>query len=271
MHITQPAFEQHVPSFRDSQPNTFEAILPTIESYLDKARTAIRVPPSFEQQHADLLESYIYRSAAYEALPSLDLILTDSGFAVVSNQNLAPASRERVAALRESLRQQASNARDILLINLCQDTEWRETEQCRQLRNTLLWCAMIARRHGLTAPDGRELYAQEHGAIYPSILAANESCTQLISDEQMQYLLRHQDDPNEQPEIKILTEHCRRYIAAAAKGNKSAQHLLGTQIQRFINNNEEALTAYRNSSLYRANHAPRYENQKDDPTFFFGC
>lgn len=268
--ISQPAFEQSVPAFRDSQPNTFEAIRLHIETYLDYARKGLGVPQAFEEQHPDLVEAYIYRRAAYEAIPSLDLILTDSGFAVVSNQNLAPASRERVAALRESLRQQASDARDLLLISLYQDETWRETDQCRQLRETLLWCAMLARRYGLTATDGRELYAQEHAAIYPDILAATEACTQLISAEQMQYLLLHQDDPDEIPEIKILTEHCRKYIAAAAKGNKSAQHLLGTQIQRFINNNEEALTAYRNSSQYRANHAKRYENKTDDPTFFFG-
>lgn len=268
--ISQPAFEQSVPAFRDSQPNTFEAIRFHIETYLDHARKGLGVPQAFEEQHPALVEAYIYRSAAYEALPSLDLILTDSGFAVVSNQNLAPASRERVAALRESLRQQASDARDLLLISLFQDEEWRETDQFRTLRDTLLWCAMLARRYGLTAPDGRELYAQEHAAIYPDILAATEACTQLISAEQMQYLLRHQDDPDETPEIKILTEHCRKYIAAAAKGNKSAQHLLGTQIQRFINNNEEALAAYRTSSQYRANHAQRYENKKEDPTFFFG-
>lgn len=268
--ISQPAFEQSVPAFRDSQPNTFEAIRPTIESYLERARANIGVLPAFEEQHPALVEAYIYRRAAYEAIPSLDLILTDSGFAVVSNQNLAPASRERVAALRESLRQQASDARDLLLIELCKEEAWRETDQCRTLRETLLWCAMIARRYGLTAPDGRELYAQEHSALYPTILAATEACTQLISEEQMQYLLLHQDDPGESPEIKILTEHCRNYISAAAKGNKSAQHLLGTQIQRFINNNEEALTAYRTSSQYRANHAKRYENKKEDPTFFFG-
>lgn len=268
--ISQPAFEQSVPAFRDSQPNTFEAIRFHIETYLDYARKGLGVPKAFEEQHPALVEAYIYRSAAHEALPSLDLILTDSGFAVVSNQNLAPASRERVAALRESLRQQASDARDLLLIELCHDETWRETDQCRTLRDSLLWCAMIARRYGLTATDGRELYAQEHGALYPAILAATEACTQLISAEQMQYLLSHQDDPDEIPEIKILTEHCRKYIAAAAKGNKSAQHLLGTQIQRFINNNEEALTAYRNSSQYRANHTQRYENKKEDPTFFFG-
>lgn len=268
--ISQTAFEQFVPSFRDSQPNTFEAIRPTIESYLEKARTLIGVPPAFEEQHKNLVEKYIYMNAAYEALPSLDLILTDSGFAVVSNQNLAPASRERVAALRDSLRQQASDARDLFLFYLCKDEKWRETDKCRTLRDTLLWCAMIARRYGITAPDGRELYKQEHGAFYPAILAATEACTQLISEEQMQYLLLHQDDPDESPEIKILTEHCRKYIAAAAKGNKSAQHLLGTQIQRFVNNNEEALAAYRTSSQYRANHAKRYENKKEDPTFFFG-
>ena len=91
--ISRPAFEQHVPAFRDSQPNTFEAIRFHIETFLDLARREIGVPPAFEEQHPELVEAYIYRGAAHEAIPSLDLILTDSGFAVVSNQILAPASR----------------------------------------------------------------------------------------------------------------------------------------------------------------------------------
>lgn len=41
--------------------------------------------------------------AFHNAVPSLDLVLTPNGFGVVSNQNIAPASRDRVQALRDSL------------------------------------------------------------------------------------------------------------------------------------------------------------------------
>ena len=37
------------------------------------------------------------------AIPSLDLVLTTNGFGIVSNQNVVPASRERVDALISSL------------------------------------------------------------------------------------------------------------------------------------------------------------------------
>ncbi len=37
------------------------------------------------------------------AVPSLDLILTENGFGIVSNQTVAPASRDRINALMESL------------------------------------------------------------------------------------------------------------------------------------------------------------------------
>lgn len=39
-------------------------------------------------------------------IPSLDLVLTQTGFGIVSNNTLSPASRERVDALRSSLRKE---------------------------------------------------------------------------------------------------------------------------------------------------------------------
>lgn len=38
-----------------------------------------------------------------DIVPSLDLVLTPNGFGIVSNQNVAPASRDRVARLIASL------------------------------------------------------------------------------------------------------------------------------------------------------------------------
>lgn len=45
----------------------------------------------------------IASEALRRAIPSLDLVLTPNGFGVVSNQNIAPASKERVDRLIASL------------------------------------------------------------------------------------------------------------------------------------------------------------------------
>ena len=45
------------------------------------------------------LEKLVACQAYMTAIPSLDLVLTPNGFGIVSNQNIVPASRERVDAL----------------------------------------------------------------------------------------------------------------------------------------------------------------------------
>ena len=49
------------------------------------------------------------------AIPHLDLVLTDNGFGVVSNQNVAPASAERVNRLIQQVQQSLDDTIDELL------------------------------------------------------------------------------------------------------------------------------------------------------------
>ena len=71
----------------------------------------------------------VYATAAYNALPTLDLVATPNGFGVVSNQNIAPASKERVAAFRESLRQYKSDCKDQCLERYFQEAKGGKTDQ----------------------------------------------------------------------------------------------------------------------------------------------
>lgn len=48
----------------------------------------------------DLCRQVIAHRAFYEGIPYLDIVLTANGFAVISNNNVAPASKERVKKLR---------------------------------------------------------------------------------------------------------------------------------------------------------------------------
>ncbi len=66
-----------------------------------------------------------------EALPFLNLVLTGSGFGVISNQSLAPASADRVRALAAGLFEAATNFLDSLLEFMEENTEdYPDWNQC---------------------------------------------------------------------------------------------------------------------------------------------
>ena len=264
MLISQPAFEQQVPAFRDSQPNTFEAVRPMMEHFLSVANDQMAVPEDYARQ--DLLEAYVYKNAAAESIPSLDLILTDSGFAVVSNQNLAPASRERVAALLNSLRRQASDARDLLLLDLCK-TNWVSSKQCKLVRSTLLWCPMLARRYGIAINENDP---QNDFLLHlPTIEQASEMATNIIGQPLMDFLITHQDEYSEKPAYVLVRESTRKYMSAVVQQNRRAAEAQRQYILKKIELLAEELPEYKESSTYRAAHAKGYENKQEDPTFFF--
>ncbi len=90
--------------------------------------------------------------AMSNALPSLDLVLTPNGFGIVSNQNIAPASKERVERLAKSLVKNRDTAICQLFAKLSRLKDWHSTEQCR-------WFADVF----LSNPADTEYYAGEKG------------------------------------------------------------------------------------------------------------
>lgn len=271
IELSKESFEKYVPAFRDAEGRIFEAVLPYMQQYLDKARNVIKIPEDYAGDA--LVEAYVYRQAAWQALPHLDLVLTDNGFAVVSNNNLAPASRDRVAALQERLREEKADARDLLLMDLCRNNAWRETEACRRLRSSLLWCPMLLRRYGVTAANGGQVFEREYNALLPQVLAAGEEAARIVSREQMQWLLEHQDECDEdgEPDLRsVVREMCRRFMAAVIADRKPAVRTLAAQIQDFLNRHADDLPEYAASSKFQADNFKHYENKKDDACFFFG-
>ena len=75
--------------------------------------------------------------AFLRAVPSLDLVLTPNGFGVVSNNTIAPASKDRVDRLLTSLENSRDFAIDQLLHELLANPDWRSTPQGRFFLATL--------------------------------------------------------------------------------------------------------------------------------------
>ncbi len=75
----------------------------------------------------EMMMRYVVTTAFADAAPSLDIVLTPSGFGVISTNSMAPASKERVERLILSLRSSA----DLILVSLVhalhQHAPWRES------------------------------------------------------------------------------------------------------------------------------------------------
>ena len=83
-----------------------------------------------------MMATIIACEAFRRSVPSLDLILTPNGFGVVSNNNIAPASKERVERLIASLGNLRDKAITALLKMLRQDSDWLQSAQGQWLASS---------------------------------------------------------------------------------------------------------------------------------------
>jgi len=128
------------------------------------------------------------------AIPFLDLVQTSNGFAVAMNTNQAPASKERVKALRDGVQQRLNDAIESLLKHLDEHTDvfdaWLEAPSYTQRHNLLITSAKDFNKY-LNIKNSHLLYLQlvpmiqyvEDLHINPTI---SEDLTDLIKAEVME-------------------------------------------------------------------------------------
>ena len=101
--IERTDFERAVPAFRSPTPEVWNKVQRYVEGCTANWQALITTDATLPDHVAGYLTTAICLRAAYDAVPQMDLVLTPTGFGIVSNQNTAPASRERVDALRLQL------------------------------------------------------------------------------------------------------------------------------------------------------------------------
>ena len=80
------------------------------------------------------------------AIPSLDLVLTPNGFGIVSNQNIVPASKERVERLQASLEAERDRNLEQLLLRLPSVEGWEVSQQGKYFASTMFPFLSLCRR-----------------------------------------------------------------------------------------------------------------------------
>lgn len=128
-------------------PSIFDDALETAQDSLVTEILGVDLEARLEEQREEdakllkLCKRIISRQAFLSSIPELDLILTDTGFAVVNNEQMTMASKDRVQALTISLRQKLDEGKDALILYLLKTPEyesWRGTEEFDRLSDGLI-------------------------------------------------------------------------------------------------------------------------------------
>jgi hypothetical protein len=260
--------------------------------------------------YTDLLP-YVQRPVVYFALaksvPIIDVKLTNNGFAITSDGNLAPASKERVAAFRAGVEEaaydgiesllaylydnkdkypeyDAGSARDHLINNALEVDEYFNTYRSRRLYLKLE--PMIARTEtfdiaaqissGMLADIITKNKANNLGSAYTAIINDLKAATVYLS---ISYAITSMSSDIQFNKI------VRKYIIGKESYSSETQlrqikeefHSMGVQhlmkAKAYILDNVDSFTKYKESDLYVAAESdtpPGFQNSSDYNSFTFG-
>lgn len=273
--IERTDFERAVPAFRSPTPEVWNKVQRYVEGCTAAWQALITTDATLPGHVAASLATAICLRAAYDAVPQMDLVLTPTGFGIVSNQNTAPASRERVDALRLQLRRDACQLEDGVLSHLAAHNMMT---MLRSRAGSLLWTPTLCTLYGIRTPEGREVLREEFDAMATALHAASARVVDVISPELYAALVKRQyaadasltPDPSGKEEAYGAALLMARQLMAAhvMHGPGIATHT--RHIINFIEAHADQLDEYRLSPTYQARHTTQYENKQADPSFFFG-
>lgn len=278
IQITIDQFEQLLPFVGAATEDVFLKMQPDFEMRYDRLMDQI-VNPDFEDKAAlqayspvsGYVRNYVILSTFIDRLHSQDIIMTDNGFGVVSNENIAPASQARVDALKAELTYKRDFYLHSIINGMRRFEGWSETDQALGVINSFVWSPVILQRFCgfsgyLTFDD-----LQRHRA---EITAAENFLRKQLSDDLIDQLI------TEERKYKFAKSHRAAKIrildfigASIKRDDDSIDHGLQAldfeTLLRYIEQNIDDFALYRDSTAYKANHMQDYENKADDTTFFF--
>ncbi len=209
----------------------------------------------------------ICMDAYLSAIPSLDLVLTATGFGVVSNNTTAPASKDRVAALTNSLERCRDIELDALVITLQKsDVGWADDAVSRSVVYSLYWAARQMALYAHSSATRKQLATSR-----PSISMAEEIIRSKISSHYFDSLIEAERTNTVGVADGEIIHHLRMGIGGYLYngGEHYLRRLLERMLETLITNIDK-YPVFAESDAYRASQVTPYENDKDKPTYFFG-
>lgn len=222
--------------------------------------------------HRIVANKLLALTAYHAAIPFVDIVQTENGFAVVSNNNLAPASKERVERLIGWCEGQIDELTDLLIKLVMGNTDllgkWTLFPEFKEIVNCFFvtgkdFAGFINSTQKLRRKEllqhKAELLSWQENIIAPVI--SKDYLTQLITEIRAQTF---------DPSSAIVINYCKLVLSALVAGDKNEAEGLLSKISNLLDAKLATYTAYAASEEYALKNATRDVNKVDHPTFFFG-
>lgn len=219
----------------------------------------------------------VFLKAIYEAIPFIDLILTPNGFAVVSNSNQAPASKDRVFALRNQVKNRFWSWFDTIINQII------KAETLRVLWVTGKPFELITQTVFITGVNYSQ-YAQvvwdANSDIRPLdrdrsfILLSEQSLIEpAISADYLAELKTKQYTDTLTPDDVTILGLVKSAIGLELSSKTATPQKCYDYLNKAINHMEKFILkypTYQASQEYTVRHSLSYENKLEDKTYFGG-
>lgn len=202
--------------------------------------------------------------ALRRAIPSLDLILTPNGFGIVSNQNVVPASADRVKRLIDSLLTNRDSLVNDLLDQLAKRPDWPDTPQ-GQFFGASLWPDLeLAHLAGYNA----EQWAHYQSLRLQVLSIEQELAEHFVSEELMSRLRRNMLTQQVTPEERSIIDAIRQTTLEMLNGKPLDFKRMYSVVQR-IRTRPATFPEWQDSYTAMLFCRPSFENHKDSGGYWW--
>lgn len=273
--ITKDVFEHYVPAAKMPDRNT--SIFERMQNAIQSAYTNL-LHHVISQQWEELIDENeklkdlcvhsVCLDAFVQTIRSLDLVLTATGFGIVSTNSMVPASKVRVDALVEEVRCESILIRSSIVKLMTLVPEWGLSPQAEECIPTLFYRPLSLKQAGL--PFTYDNWTRACGiAVEVQKFLSSE-----ISPEYMEELIVKTRTASLDNADIIVINKCNIFTAdfirtydptAVHLPNKKQAAFIVEQLESYI----DSYPTYRKSRLYAKRHADKYNNRREDSTFFF--
>lgn len=276
MKIDKDFFESTVSSATEASGKVFQFIQGEINNATDEARELLGEDLYAELSEqlfddepnariANAVKKWICLRAYEVAIPHRDLVLTPTGFGIVSNQNTSPASAERVNRLLQTVKNAKEDQFDIILEMLRGNEKWCDTPTARFYFSSLFWRAKQLSRYGVADAHRSQLISHRQ-----RIIAAERRLKDAISPEFYQELCDAVRTNSVTSWQQSAITSCMNVIGCEIDNSPRESRLHCKLLIGYLADNLNEYPTYANSSAYKANNFKSYENAVNDSCFFFG-
>ena len=268
MEISKNDFEQFLPVAISSHDAVYEKVEPAFMGEYDylcanTLGTTGTDAVDGNERLARAVKRWVVLSAFLSVFRQMDLVLTPTGFGVVSNDQTAPASKMRTDALIGQMQTEILRAQGDLLTVLCSIEGWGVTSVAKENIDTLFFDFRLLQRMGNQAASHPDWQAAQR-----PIAEADEFLRLHIGADYMDALLDHvrtnQVNADDHPVIFL----CRHIINLWIAGDKEGAMLKYRRLQNMLDADPEKYPIYAEGA-YKTNHYENFQNTEDAPAFVF--